>query len=106
MSCRIPVSLKQNVWVKYNGEVFDAKCYVVWCKNKTTPFNFETGHDVPSSKGGSTTIDNLRPICGSCNKSMGNRYTIQEFSEAFKPIEIVKDKKPKKRLSLYCCLFE
>ena len=81
---RIPVSLKQNVWVKYNGEIYKAKCNVEWCENHITPFTFEAGHNIPESKGGETSLDNLRPICSSCNKSMGNRYTIQEYSEIYK----------------------
>jgi hypothetical protein len=42
-----------------------------------TPFLFEVGHNVPESKGGATDINNLRP---KCNKSMGDEYTIDEFS--------------------------
>lgn len=45
-----------------------------------TPFTFEVGHNVPESKGGSSDLDNLKPLCPSCNKSMGNTYTIDEFS--------------------------
>jgi hypothetical protein len=65
------------------GARYEGKCCVQWCKNKITPFSFEAGHDIPESKGGSTTLDNLRPICSSCNKSMGNRYSIQEYSASF-----------------------
>ncbi len=41
------------------------------------------GHNIPESKGGKTTINNLIPICGDCNRSMGDRYTIDEFSQEF-----------------------
>lgn len=77
---KISASLRQSVWVNYIGIKFDAKCHVEWCKNRITPFSFEVGHDVPESKGGLTVLSNLRPICGACNRSMGNRYTIQEYS--------------------------
>jgi len=80
----IPKSLKENVWVKWVGESYSAKCYIEWCKNKITPFTFEAGHDIPESKGGKTCIENLRPICASCNKSMGDRYTIAEYSKLYK----------------------
>ena len=33
--------------------------------------NFHCGHVVAESKGGQTILENLRPICGSCNSSMG-----------------------------------
>ena len=82
-----PIShaLKQSIWLEYNGKTFEAKCQVSWCKNIVTVYNFEAGHNIPESKGGTTTLDNLRPICGSCNKSMGNRYTIDEFSNLYAP---------------------
>lgn len=84
MKKKIPTSLKQNIWMLRNGEQFKAKCYVKWCENILTPFTFEAGHDIPESKGGSTTVDNLYPICSSCNKSMGNRYSIQEYCDVYK----------------------
>ena len=82
-SNKVPSSLKHNVWILYIGEKFNNKCTVTWCNNNITPFTFEAGHNIPFSKGGATTIDNLRPICSDCNKSMGNRYTIDEYSTQF-----------------------
>lgn len=86
MKKNIPCSLRQMVWLTYNDEKFRSKCHVVWCKNTITPFTFEVGHNIPESKGGSTTIDNLLPICSSCNRSMGNKYTISEYSQIFTKI--------------------
>lgn len=83
LKARIPASLKSAVWLKYNGQKFSATCYVSWCPNNINVFNFEAGHDIPESKGGATNIDNLKPICACCNKSMGNKYTIYEFSRNF-----------------------
>lgn len=80
---KIPASLRQTVWITYNGEVFRAKCHVSWCRNTITPFTFEVGHNKPESRGGMTTIENLLPICSSCNRSMGNTYTITEYCERF-----------------------
>ena len=79
----IPKSLREQVWLKVCGESFRKKCSVTWCTNSITPFRFEAGHIIPESKGGATHIDNLLPICSQCNKSMGNRYTILEFSKKF-----------------------
>jgi 5-methylcytosine-specific restriction endonuclease McrA len=76
----VPKALRQQVWLKYNGPTFNCKCQISWCENIITPFSFEVGHNIPHSKGGPATIDNLRPLCSSCNKSMGNNYTIDEFS--------------------------
>ena len=55
----------------------------MWCTRKISVFSFEVGHNIPESKGGKTTINNLIPICGDCNRSMGDRYTIDEFSREF-----------------------
>lgn len=77
----IPKAIRENTWIRYNGRKFECKCHVLWCQNVITPFNFEVGHNIPVSRGGATNIDNLRPICSGCNKSMGNRYTIDEFSQ-------------------------
>ena len=64
---------------------FKAKCAVSWCQNAITPFSFQCGHNVPESKGGQTDISNLRPICANCNMSMGDDYTIDEFSKLSRP---------------------
>ncbi len=77
----LPKALREQVWKAYYGDSFSKKCYVRWCENVITPFSFEAGHNIPRSKGGSDSLDNLRPICQNCNKSMGNQYTIDEFSE-------------------------
>jgi hypothetical protein len=75
----IPKRIKELVWITYNGELFSKKCFVSWCNNITNVFNFHTGHDIPNSKGGTLDIENLKPICSSCNLSMGNKYTITEW---------------------------
>lgn len=83
---KIPSALRQQVWIEFCGsEHFKHKCFVTWCKNMITPFTFEVGHNIPESKGGSSDISNLRPICSSCNKSMSNNYTIDEFSRLSAP---------------------
>jgi hypothetical protein len=76
----MPASIKQNIWIKYCGTSFNHKCYITWCNTEMTTFSFEVGHNIPHSLGGSIDIENLRPICSKCNKSMGNRYTIDEWN--------------------------
>ena len=67
------------------GHVFEGKCKVSWCKNKITVFDFQCGHNIPESKGGETALPNLMAICGRCNTSMGDRYTIDEWSTLHQP---------------------
>lgn len=77
----IPKRIRELVWTTNNGETFSHKCYVTWCYNTMNVFNFQVGHDIPESKGGTIDIDNLKPICASCNLSMSNKYTIAEWSK-------------------------
>lgn len=100
---KIPTALKQNVWTYYIGTKYEAKCFVKWCNTIMTPFTFEAGHNIPESKGGATSLSNLRPICSSCNKSMGNRYSIDDFSKQFAK-ENKNIAKTKQGCSLMCCL--
>ena len=80
---RIPRALREQIWIKHNKGKFEVKCPIKWCRNRITCFNFQSGHNVPESKGGATNIRNLIPICAKCNLSMGNRYTIKQFSKKF-----------------------
>jgi len=76
----IPKAVREQLWIRDMGHVFEGKCKVSWCKNKITVFDFQCGHNIPESKGGETALPNLMAICGRCNTSMGDRYTIDEWS--------------------------
>jgi|GEM_PF-2702574 len=66
----IPKGVRDSVWKMYAGvDKTEGKCYV--CGTTITVFNFDVGHNKAKAKGGSDKIDNLRPICRSCNSSMG-----------------------------------
>lgn len=80
---KIPVALREQVWISRMGRKFEGKCCVDWCNNNITVFDFQSGHNIPESKGGKTTIDNLIPICSRCNLSMGNSYTIEQWCNTF-----------------------
>ena len=70
----IPKAVKITVWNTYAKELdvkkLTAKCFV-GCGREITIVDFELGHVEAYSNGGSNKIDNLRPICSLCNKSMG-----------------------------------
>lgn len=78
----IPLVLKRKVWDYWVGEsVGKTKCPC--CKlSDITQMNFACGHIIPESQGGSLTVQNLKPICGSCNSSMGTQ-NMQEFISKF-----------------------
>ena len=72
----ITKALQEQTWIKHNGRNFTSKCCISWCTNPIDVFNFHVGHDIPESKGGTLDLCNLYSICGKCNRSMSNRYTI------------------------------
>ena len=77
---KIPATIRNQVWSKYNN-IKDPKC---WCC-KTEPItrnNFECGHVISEYNKGTVHLDNLRPICSLCNKSMGTKNMI-EFMEKY-----------------------
>lgn len=82
---KIPKALREQVWLTHIGKKYDSKCHISWCKNRITVFDFQSGHNVPESKGGSTDLLNLRPICSRCNLSMNDNYTIDEWTKLSKP---------------------
>ena len=75
----IPKAIREQCWTKNFGPVFQHSCYINWCDNTINVFDFHVGHDKPESKGGSLSVDNLKPICARCNLSMSNKYTIQQW---------------------------
>ena len=77
----IPKAVREQCWLTTVGKKYESKCYVRWCKNTMTVFDFHVGHDKPESKGGTLDIENLKPICARCNLSMSDNYTIQEWTE-------------------------
>jgi hypothetical protein len=78
--CKISHGMKRQVWAKHIGEdIGKIKC--LCCKlTEITQLTFVCGHIISEFKGGDISIDNLLPICYSCNASMGtqnlNEYMI------------------------------
>ena len=70
----IPQALKWQTWIRYAGENFKAKCATPWCRNIMNVTNFQAGHKQAEAVGGPTTLENLIPICASCNQSMGTEH--------------------------------
>jgi hypothetical protein len=75
----IPKSVKNKVWINYIGEEFRGSCFC--CKRNIDVFNFIAGHVQSSKEGGSNEIDNLRPICLSCNSSMRSQNMFEFMKE-------------------------
>lgn len=69
----IPKSTKVIVWNNTFG--LNVGCAPCFCCRiiYITQSNFEAGHIISYKQGGSNLAENLRPICGTCNKSMGTK---------------------------------
>jgi hypothetical protein len=72
----IPKNVRIIVWNHYIGEdIIKHKC--LCCKKVTiSNTNFEVGHVQSEKNGGTHEINNLRPICFSCNHSMATENMI------------------------------
>jgi hypothetical protein len=76
----IPQKVRQDLWKKYYGENYNALCLI--CKQQISINIFEAGHIISAADGGGDNIDNLRPICRDCNRSMGTKnmdYYIEKY---------------------------
>lgn len=70
---KIPQSLRIATWKKYVGEDH-GKSICLCCKSaEISVFTFHCAHVIAECKGGQLTLENLRPVCTSCNLSMGSQ---------------------------------
>jgi len=66
----IPKVLKDHTWTKWIGDDI-AKTKCMCCElNEIKMNSFHCGHVIAEADGGSTSVENLRPICSACNLSM------------------------------------
>jgi len=78
----IPKAVKSKVWDLYIGKQNGiGKCQC--CKTRDIEaLHFECGHIISEAHGGKVKIDNLRPICSQCNRSMGT-MNMDEFIQKY-----------------------
>lgn len=79
----IPSAVRMAAWNKWNGRTSGVgPCCC--CGEEITQQDFECGHVIPASKGGNNGVDNLRPLCRNCNRSMGDDH-MDKFMEVYFP---------------------
>lgn len=87
----IPKTIKNNIWNTYIGrEKGIGECYC--CFSEIDSKHFECGHVISESEGGEISVENLRPVCSLCNKSMGST-DMNLFKKSLKtknPISIIR----------------
>jgi hypothetical protein len=70
---RVPEALKSLVWSTYIGSDIAHRPCPLCGLNEISMRCFDCAHVLAEIHGGTMTIDNLRPICGTCNSSMGTQ---------------------------------
>lgn len=78
----VPQTLRVALWKRTFGDGGKGTCFV--CSEAVAWDTFEAGHVVARSEGGATTLDNLKCICRTCNRSMGAQ-NLMEFKRKFFP---------------------
>ena len=78
----IPKALRMSVWTTYVGKDVGTTMCLCCQHNEISQLAFECGHVIAEANGGPTVLDNLRPICSICNKSMGTQ-SMDEFKLKF-----------------------
>ena len=67
---KIPASVKNTLWSEHFKNSIQGNCQC--CKTEViSKNNFDCGHIISEKNGGKVHLDNLKPICRSCNSSMG-----------------------------------
>ena len=78
----IPLPLKCNVWHKWIGKHIGTSVCLCCKINEITQMSFHAGHIIAEKNGGKLTVDNLKPICQSCNSSMKTQ-NMNEFIKKY-----------------------
>jgi hypothetical protein len=80
---KLPKKTRDRVWDKYVGRTErEGKCFV--CKDKITIGNWECSHVIAVANEGKNNLDNLRPLCKTCNRDMGI-MNMNEYKKKFHP---------------------
>ena len=69
--CTIPKKVRTDVWNTFIGPNIPIHRCLCCLKTTICMTDFQVGHVLSEHCGGNLNIDNLRPICASCNISMG-----------------------------------
>ena len=80
---QIPKLIRGEVWKTYHGNSIKGACYC--CTRELDAFDsWNLGHVISRFHGGTDVASNLRPLCTSCNTSMGTDH-LYEFKNRYYP---------------------
>ena len=95
---RIPKNKRNEVWKTYNGNNMGANCFCCSLVNLNALGSWECGHVNSEASGGDLSIQNLRPICSGCNKSMGTKNMFDYMNDFYPNNKIIKEKKKENKI--------
>lgn len=95
MTSKIPSTVRNSVWNTYVGAT--KKTSFCCGTKRISTANHHCGHIQSKKMGGSMKIENLRPICGQCNTSMGTKKNQQNQKNQSRKL------KTNHRLLIYYC---
>lgn len=75
----IPAVVRFECWTRENGNSLEGKCWC--CEAKLRFTEFEAGHLVAVAKGGQNVLDNLKPVCRTCNNNCRTKNMIDYKKE-------------------------
>jgi len=70
---KITKAKRKKVWYRVYKDKKTATCPISFCSEIISQTNFSCGHIKSEYNGGNTDIKNLKPLCKSCNSSMGKK---------------------------------
>ena len=81
----IPKKIREDAWNTHVGKDKNS-VFCVCCRTSVIDvFNFHAGHVKSEASGGAVTVENIRPVCSSCNLSMGiqnmHEYVTNHYPE-------------------------
>ena len=69
----IPKKIREDAWNTHVGKNKKLALCICCRTSEIDVFNFHAGHVKSEANGGAVNVDNIRPVCSSCNQSMGTQ---------------------------------
>lgn len=89
---KISTKLKENIWNTYYNSKTKKQCPISNCKKFITNKKFHAGHIISEKNGGNLEIDNLHPICATCNTKMSIKNWVEYDKISFLKIKTNQEK--------------
>jgi hypothetical protein len=78
----IPQKVRHDVWENFFGKDYNEHNCPICNLTLISIIKFEVGHIISVANGGDNNIENLKPICEKCNRSMGIK-NMEEYKKKY-----------------------